>query len=108
MAWRAYRIAIGAFSLSSRYEDGSQPGIAKSKVTFHTQDLPVSSSDSLLSSNRGFCGASSLVTEQMRYGVYPVSGVTSSVCPSKVMMRDSRRYRTGLRRSFEGCKVTET
>ena len=70
---------IGAFSSSSRFEDGSQPGIAKSKMTFHTQGSLESSNDPLLSSNKGFCGASSLVTEQMRYGVYPVSGVTSSV-----------------------------
>ena len=97
---------IGVFS--SRLEDGSQPGMAKSNVTFHTQGLPESSEDSLLSSNRGFCGASSFVTEQMRYGVYPVSGVTSSVCPSKVMTKDCKRYRAVVRRNFEGCKVTET
>jgi len=101
-------MAIGAFSLSPMFEDGSQPGIAKSKMTFHTQGLPEPSNDSLLSSNRGFCGASSFVTEQMRYGVYPVSGVTSSVCPSKVMTKDCKRYRAVVRRSFEGCSVIET
>jgi len=105
VAWRAYWIAIGEFSLSPRFEDGSQPGMTKSKMTFHTQDLP---EPSLLSSNRGFCGASSFVTEQMRYGVYPVSGVTSSVCPSKVMTKDCKRYRAVVRRSFEGCNVIET
>ena len=97
VAWRAYRIAIGAFSQSSKFEEGSQPGIAKSKITFHTQGLPEPSDNSLFRSNGGFCGASSLVTEQMRYGVYPVSGVTSSVCPSKAMTNDCKRYRTVLR-----------
>lgn len=99
---------MGAFSLSSKFDDGSQPGIAKSKITFHTQGLPESSNDSLLSSSRGFCGASSFVTEHMRYGVYPVSGVTNSVCPSKVMAKDCKRYRTVFRRNFGGCKVIET